>query len=87
VTDQIAARHHDLEWRRIDDEVVILDLRTQRYLTLNHTGAILWPLLVAGTTRQLLIAELVDIYPDAVTEAGRDVDAVLGQLTEADLLA
>jgi hypothetical protein len=83
----LRARSGDVEWRRIDNEVVILDLRTQRYLSLNHSGARLWPLLVSGTTRHQLVDELVGVYGIGVSEAGDDVDFLLAQLAEADLLA
>ena len=83
----VRARSRDLEWRRVDEEVVILDLRSQRYMSLNHAGARLWPLLVSGTTRQQLIEELVGAYGIDANEAGGDVDVLLGQLAQADLLA
>ncbi len=38
MTDQIVARSADLEARAVDDEIVLLDLRTQTYLSLNPTG-------------------------------------------------
>jgi hypothetical protein len=82
----VQARSRDLEWRKVDDEVVILDLRTQRYLSLNHSGARLWPLLVSGTSRHQLVEELVSGYGIGATEAGDDVDVLLQQLAEADLL-
>jgi len=76
MTDLIVARSVDLESRSVDDELVLLDLRTQRYLSLNRTGAQLWPLIVEGVERRR-VAEAV---------AQRDVDVLVTQLQEADLL-
>ena len=38
----------DLSWRRVDDEIVILDLRTRAYYSLNEVGARIWELLADG---------------------------------------
>jgi hypothetical protein len=86
MTDQIVARSQDLEARAVEDELVLLDLRTQTYLSLNRTGAHLWPLMVEGTDRATLIDALCERHdiPPAVAE--RDVDALVAQLREADLL-
>ncbi len=86
MTDHIVARSDDLETRAVEDELVLLDLRTQTYLSLNRTGAHLWPLMVEGTDRATLIDALCERHdvPPAVAE--RDVDALVAQLREADLL-
>jgi hypothetical protein len=86
MTDHIVARSEDLEARAVEDELVLLDLRTQTYLSLNRTGAQLWPLVAEGTDRASLVAALRarhDLPPDV---AERDVDALVTQLREADLL-
>lgn len=83
---QLRARAEDLHWQLVDDEVVILDLRTSRYLSLNRAGARLWPLLVAGTTRERLAQELVDAHQIDREVARRDVDRLVGQLAGAGVL-
>ena len=60
MTDFIRARSADLETRAIEGELVLLDLRTQSYLSLNRTGADLWPLIVEGVERARLVQELRD---------------------------
>lgn len=82
---QLRARD-DLHWRLVDDEVVILDLRTSRYLSLNRTGAELWMLLVEGSSRTRLVDALSDGHRIDRADAGRDVDRLLGQLAEAGLV-
>lgn len=76
----------DLYWRRVDDEVVILDMRTSRYLRLNRSGAQLWSLLVAGTPPSRLIDELAGRHGIDRAAAGRDVERLVAQLREAGLL-
>ncbi len=86
MTDQIVARSEDLEAREVEDELVLLDLRTQTYLSLNPTGAHLWPLMVEGTDRAALVAALCDRHHIEIAVAERDVDALVAQLREANLL-
>ena len=38
-------RAEELEWRQVDDEIVILDARKGTYLAINGSGALLWPAL------------------------------------------
>lgn len=86
MSDSLHARTEDLEWQLVDDEIVILDLRTHRYLSLNRAGARLWPLLAKGTSRARLVEELVAGYQIDPRDAGRDVERLLGQLIGAGLL-
>ena len=86
MTDHIVARSDDLETRSVEDELVLLDLRTQTYLSLNRTGARLWPLMIEGTDRAALVASLRERHNVPVEVAERDVDALVAQLREADLL-
>jgi len=86
MTDQIVARSEELETRTVEDELVLLDLRTQTYLSLNRTGARLWPLMVEGTDRAALVGALRDRHDVTLEVAERDVDALVAQLREADLL-
>ena len=86
MTDQIIARSEDLEARAVEDELVLLDLRTQTYLSLNPTGAHLWPLMVEGTDRAALVDALCRRHDIPLAVAERDVDALVAQLREADLL-
>jgi hypothetical protein len=84
--DVIQARTEDLETRLVDGELVILDLRSQRYLSLNQSGAALWPLMVEGTDRAQLVEALVSAHGVGDDVAQRDIEALLGQLRGADLV-
>lgn len=82
----IRARSSDLEWRAVHDEVVLLDLRTQHYLSLNRTGSALWPLIVEGVERGHLVQALRDRHDVDESVARRDIDVLVDQLRDADLL-
>lgn len=43
IVQRYRARSEGLAWRHVaDEEIVVLDLSTSQYLTLNSTGALLW---------------------------------------------
>ena len=48
-----------LDWRVIDDEVVMLDAERSQYLATNSAGTLLWRLLQEGVTRAQLVDALV----------------------------
>jgi len=80
-------RDDALHWRQIEDEVVAVDMKTASYLGANPAGALLWPALAAGATREELGALLVERFGIDEAQASTDVEAFLAQLGEAGLLA
>lgn len=88
MADTITLRGDDVSWTPTDDgQIVVLDLRTSRYLSLNASGAQLWTLLAEGATEAQLVDGLVARFGLAQDSAGRDVSAFLATLRERDLLA
>ena len=79
-------RTTDLEWRAVEGEVVMLDLREQRYQAVNRSGALLWPALAGGTDREQMTGCLVQQYGIDWQRAAQDVDALLDELREAGIL-
>ncbi|MDT0167388.1 PqqD family protein [Actinotalea sp. AC32] len=79
-------REGAVSWREIDDEVVVLDLGHSEYLSVNASGAVLWSLLAAGTTRDALVDALVDRFDLDRGRGEADVDAFLASARERDLL-
>jgi len=80
-------RSNDLHWHQVEDEVLALDARTQLYLAVNKSGAVLWDLLARGTSRAELIERLAREYDLAPECAAFDVDQMLGALSARGLLA
>jgi hypothetical protein len=79
-------RSEGLSARELDGKLVILDLQRSQYLTLSTTGTELLRLLEQGLGTEDLVAALVDGYDVERDVAARDVEAFVGQLTEAGLL-
>lgn len=80
-------RQQDLDWRDIQDEIVVLDTRAGVYLGLQGSGAALWRLLGESATRDDLVEALVTTYELDSTRAGEDVDEFLTTLNDRGLLA
>jgi hypothetical protein len=75
-----------VEWRKVEGEVVAVDLRTSEYLAINRTGAALWRDLAAGATPAALAERLVDDFEVEPGVAGRDVTEFLAFLEQRGLL-
>jgi hypothetical protein len=86
MNDVFQLRGEQLEWREIEGEIVALDGRAAEYLAVNRTGAVLWPCLLAGSTREELVARLTESFDVDEASAERDVDAFLETLRERGLL-
>jgi hypothetical protein len=72
--------------REVGGELVILDLKAQRYLGGNRSAALLWPLLVEGASREALADRLVTEWSVDSERARADVEALIGTLEQLDLL-
>lgn len=70
----------DVEWREIDGEITLLDLRASEYIGLNRTGSLLWLELAGGATRDHLVGLLVGRFGVTAERASADVDAYLQDL-------
>ena len=75
-----------LSWAESVDEIVILNLKTSRYLVVNSSGRQLWRLLSNGSTRDELVAALADAHSISKEEAELDVESFLSELDTHGLL-
>ena len=75
-----------MEWRRVGDEVIVLNTRTARYLALNRSGAALWPALVSGTDVPALAEQLRRDYGLGEADALRDASAFVDALRDLEVL-
>jgi hypothetical protein len=78
--------HPDVVWRRVGDETVVVNLKTNRIYSLNHTGARLWELISAGHDREAAEAALLTEFDVDEGELRREVAAALEQLAKAGLI-
>jgi hypothetical protein len=73
-------------WREVGDELVILDVPTATYLTLNSSAVTLWKHLEEGASPAELAAELVATYEIGEDKAASDVQRFLGALQDRSLI-
>jgi hypothetical protein len=73
-------------WRQVGDEVVILDVPTATYLTLNSSAVVLWDQLAEGATPTELAAKLMATYDITDDRAAKDVQHFLEALQERGLI-
>jgi hypothetical protein len=83
---EVKLRADALEWREVEGEIVALDLESATYFSVNPSGAAMWPALVDGTTREQLVARLVDTFDIDEATAARDVESFLTALAERRVL-
>lgn len=83
-----AGLHPDLTWREVDETVLVLDLRSGKYLELNATGSVLWKRLAEGSADEdQLVAALQEEFEVSDEQARTDVTAFLASLRQGGLLA
>jgi hypothetical protein len=86
MSDKVRLRSGALEWREVEGEIVALDLRSSMYLGVNRTGALLWPTLAEGATREVLLERLTNAHEIDAATAARDLEEFLEALRRRDLL-
>lgn len=85
---QLTLRQDSITWTPTDDgSVVVLDLRTSRYLGVSGTAAVLWEAMVNGSSEDELVDALLAEYDVDAGTARRDVHAFVEDLRARDLVA
>lgn len=79
--------HADVVWRRLEDEVVLVQLQTNRIYSLNATAARAWELLSAGADRSEIERALLDEFEVDAGDLCSSLDDLLQRLSEADLVS
>jgi Coenzyme PQQ synthesis protein D (PqqD) len=72
--------------KRVDDEIVLVHLETNRIYELNRTAAFLWDALAAGSTRAELEERLALEFDVERDELAREIDELLRQFTSERLI-
>jgi hypothetical protein len=76
----------DVVWREVGDDLVVLELSTSTYLTLNGTARYLWERLADATTLDGLIEMLVERYQISADQARSDTESFLSALADRELI-
>ena len=72
--------------RRVDDDLVILDIPSGKYFELNDVGALLWERLDGTQSVEDLIDVVLAEYDVDRETASKDVEDLLGELIRSGLV-
>ena len=82
-----AYRHNpDTAWRRIEDESVVLDLKSSAYYSLNDTASVVWEALGEGLTPRQAAERLCEEFEEKPESVLRDVESVVDELIKERLI-
>ncbi len=69
-----------------EDDLVVMNTRTQAVVTINGTARVVWEALAEGASLDDLVALFAEAFPDTDPKAlRRDVADILARLEEAEL--
>jgi Coenzyme PQQ synthesis protein D (PqqD) len=86
VTSQRWRRGADVAARRLEDEVVLVNLKTNHIYSLNAIGSRVWELLDAPRSRDEVVEALLAEFDAERATVERETDELLASLEEASLV-
>lgn len=72
--------------RRVDDEVVVVDLATNRIFSLNPTGARFWELLADGLSRSAIRARMLEEFDVDAGVLDDEIERLVRELNAESLV-
>lgn len=85
-TDTTVVRTDGLQSTNVDDELVVLNLRTNNYIAIDRIGRRVWDLIEAPTRVGDLIATLAQEFAADAGVVAADVIAFLGELEDEKMV-
>lgn len=76
----------DVLTAHLEDEAVLLHLKSKRYFRLNETGAAVWKCLERGLDRAAIVASLTEEFDVDSDTALAEVDRIIADFDSKELL-
>lgn len=76
----------DTAWRRIEEESVVLNLKSSVYYSLNETAAMIWEALGEDLTPEQAIERLCAEFDEKPEAVRRDVSSAVAELLKERLI-
>lgn len=76
----------DVAHQRVEDEVVLVHLKTNQIFALNETGARFWELLCAGSSRPEIEAAMLAEFEVEPQTLAAEIDGLLAALAREDMV-
>jgi hypothetical protein len=77
----------DVVARRLDDVVILINLKTNRIFELNASGARLWELMNAGANRAEIDRTMLEEFDVTESELSNAIETLVGWLAAEGLIA
>ena len=77
----------DVLWRRLDDEVILMQLKTDRMFSLNRTGARFWELMAEGLALDEVTERLKREFEVSPAQLSGEIAKILDLLNGEQLIA
>lgn len=75
-----------IAWRRVENEIVALDLNTSVYYSFNETGARIWELLAESSPLDEAVRKVLDEFDVDAKDLEKDVTDFVAELRKEQLL-
>lgn len=72
--------------KKVDDDVVVLNIKDGTYFKLNETGTIVWDQLAQGASIEEAIGQILKSYNSSYEVAKKDVVSLVASLQDEGLL-
>ncbi len=79
-------RRPEVIWRKMGEETVLLNSRTEDYFSLNEVGTRVWELIDGQATPRDIAAKIAEEYEVEPREVEADVEALLQELRQHELV-
>jgi hypothetical protein len=76
----------DVVARRLEDEIVLVNLATNRIFSLNRTGGRYWELLDEGLGHEVIVRRLLDEFDVDRTTLEQEIENITAQLRSEGLV-
>ena len=73
-------------WRKVDDEIVVLNIGTGFYYSLDEIASFIWSEVAAGEVPEAIAAHLTEAYEIDVRTAQKDLKGILEYFKKEGLI-
>jgi hypothetical protein len=76
----------NIAWRNVNEEVVILNLKSGEYFTLNDVGQFVWLAVADQKNIEEIRQKVVDAFDVSPEKASEDIEAFISRMLDEGLL-
>ena len=73
-------------WSRVDNEIVVLDVETNNYYSLNTIGAAIWEMCKTAVTTDEIVSNICAEYEADEAHVRKDIEEIIKELEKEGLV-